>query len=95
MTASHEPDWYWKEPVYTKHVWNEKLPNGEYRFYLMHHEVYDHGHTEEEAVAELTYYFGPYLPQHWVKDDDFSPQTWWRSAPSSQSDITTTVEDEK
>lgn len=39
--------------------WNDKNENGEYIHFDMHHEVYEHGETEENAIAILTKYFGP------------------------------------
>jgi hypothetical protein len=43
----------------TQPKWTDKDEQGNYIYFLMLHEVRDHGNTEEEAEAILTKYFGP------------------------------------
>lgn len=44
--------------------WNDKDENGNYVYFDMHHEVYDHGNSEEEALAILIKYLGPNPPSN-------------------------------
>jgi hypothetical protein len=48
----------------TTYKWTDKDDQGNYLHSLMQHEVRDHGHTEEEAEAILTKYFGSVPPEY-------------------------------
>jgi hypothetical protein len=62
------------EKVMTQPKWNDKDQNGEYIHFDMRHEVYEHGETEEDAVAILTKYFGPEP----TIDSDLEDK-WWQA----------------
>jgi hypothetical protein len=59
----------------TQPKWNDKDENGGYTYFYMHHEVNDHGETEEDAVAILTKYFGP---EPTIEDSDLEDR-WWQA----------------
>lgn len=48
----------------TQPRWTDKDEQGNYMYFLMLHEVRDHGNSEEEAEAILTKYFGPVPKEH-------------------------------
>ena len=53
----------------SKSKWTQKNENGDYIYYFMHHEVHDHGRTEEQAEVILAKYFGS-EPSDWIKRND-------------------------